>query len=204
MRRLMISLAMTALVATSTILGSPQVRAQNEPIKLGEHRFTQTATLVNVNRMGGIAVSGYLDCTQAWDDMQAAIQQDASERHADLTLEVRLSGSFVGPNFTATQYVGRSKVVTVTYSSGIARQCLVPGISPPYPWTTLYGYPVGQPQWLYSSTGKFAPGPIHIESEGAGVLLAQTFDAAHPELGPVDSYSMDLYSLSGWNLKAVR
>jgi hypothetical protein len=153
-----------------------------------EHSFDSTVDQVLVNRYGGITISGTLDCSTQVADVYGG----AANIPENTTV-------FVGKNWTATQYVGRGKVVTASYSSGIASICYTndPGmyygdVTPPWPWSTLYGFPVGETQWVYSSNGKFTAGTIHVE-------LA--VDSSELAVGADTHY---FYDFSGWDLRATR
>ncbi|MFA6112192.1 MAG: hypothetical protein WDA75_25825 [Candidatus Latescibacterota bacterium] len=153
-----------------------------------EHSFGSTVDQVLVNRYGGITISGTLDCTAAVADLYGG----AANIPADTTV-------LVSKSWTATQYVGRNKVVTASYDSGIASVCYTndpvfmgDAAEAPWPWSTLYAYPVGETQWVYSSTGKFGTGPIHVELTLEGVPLTVGEDTHY------------FYDFSGWNLRATR
>lgn len=152
-----------------------------------EHSFTGTVDQVLVNRYGGITVSGTLDCSE----QVAAIYGGVENIPADTTI-------YVGKQWTATQYVGRGKAVTASYSSGIASVCfnnnpaLEVGTSAPWTWATLYGFPVGTTQWVYSDNGKFSAGAIHVEL---------TLEGSELQVGEDTHY---FYSFSGWDLRAVK
>jgi hypothetical protein len=155
-----------------------------------EHSFTGTVDKVLVNRYGGITVSGTMDCTAE----VAAIYGGEENVPADTTV-------YVGKQWTATQYAGRGKVITASYSSGIASICYTndpavmawPGYSEaPYPWSTLYGFPVGETQWVYSDNGKFGAGAIHVEL---------TLEGSELQAGEDTHY---FYDFSGWNLRATK
>ena len=153
-----------------------------------EHSFTGTVDQVLVNRYGGITVSGRMDCSEQVADIYGG----AENIPAGTTV-------FVGKQWTATQYVGRGKVITASYSSGIASVCFTNDpavfggdVTPPWPWGTNYGFPVGTTQWVYADNGKFAAGAIHVEL---------TLDSVELQVGTDTHY---FYSFSGWNLRAVR
>jgi hypothetical protein len=152
-----------------------------------EHSIGATVDQVLVNRYGGITVSGTLDCTA----VVAEIFGGAENIPADTTV-------LVGKSWTATQYVGRNKVVTASYSSGIASVCytndpvfMQEAEVAPWPWSTRYGYPVGETQWVYSSNGKFATGLIHVELTIEGVPLVIT--------NGENTDTHYFYAFSGWD-----
>jgi len=152
-----------------------------------EHSLVSTVDQVLVNKYGGISVSGQLDCSVQVADIYGG----AEFIPADTSV-------FVSKNWTATQYVGRGKAITASYSSGIASVCYTndPGmyygdVTAPWPWSTQYAYPVGETQWVYSSQGKFGTGAIHVELTIDGVLT-------------VDPDTHFFYDFSGWNLRATR
>lgn len=173
-----------ATIAASTVpVGSAS--AENY-----EHSFGSTVDTVLVNRYGGITVSGTLDCTEAVADVYGG----AENIPADTTV-------FVSKSWVATQYVGRGKVVTARWDSGIASVCYTndpfvlswPGYGEaPWPWSTQYAFPVGDPQWVYSSTGKFGAGAIHVE------LTIQSDPLTVGE----DTHTF--YDFSGWNVRAAK
>jgi hypothetical protein len=153
-----------------------------------EHGFTATVDQVLVNRYGGITVSGQLDCSA----QVAAVYGGSENIPADTTV-------YVGKQWTATQYVGRGKAVSASYSSGIASVCFTndPGmyggdVTAPWPWATLYGFPVGTTQWVYADNGKFAAGAIHVEL---------TVDSVTLMVGEDEHY---FYSFSGWDVRVVK
>jgi len=153
-----------------------------------EHSFGATVDQVLVNRYGGITVSGTLDCSAE----VAAIYGGEELIPTDTSV-------FVSKNWTAFQYVGRNKVVTASYSSGIASVCYTndPGmmngdVTAPWSWSTQYAFPVGETQWVYSATGKFATGPIHVELSVDGTSLTVGEDTHY------------FYDFSGWDLRATK
>ena len=167
-----------------------------------------------MNSAGGIKVTGTLDCTTAFNDFVTAVQADPAvtswkNDHGYTGLvDVRLTTltpSGVGwvpvnPHFTATQYVGRTRVISAYYGSGIAQSCHYTDESGPCPWSTLYGFLVGGDQWVYSSTGKFSAGRIHIEMSAQGSIEATAY-AGNVEIA---TFTQDLYGLSGWDLRAQK
>jgi hypothetical protein len=141
--------------------------------------FTITVDRVFVNQFGGIQVEGTMDCTAA---VVAAYPNDADR--PDMVL--------ANPNWEATQYVGRTKVIRATYKSEIASPCYIKDEQGPYRWTTQTPFPDGQPTWLYSPDGKFGPGKIHVEAFGKGA-------------GPIPTVPFpDLYAWGQADLKAQR
>jgi hypothetical protein len=157
-----------------------------------EHSIGATVDQVLVNRYGGITVSGTLDCSSAVVDIFGGAQNIPAD-----------TSVFVSKNWTATQYVGRNKVVTASYSSGIASVCFTNDpnmyygdVTAPWPWSTLYAYPVGETQWVYSSNGKFGTGPIHVELTIEGVPLVIT--------NGENTDTHFFYDFSGWNLRTTR
>jgi hypothetical protein len=156
-----------------------------------EHGFSATVDQVLVNRSGGITVSGLLDCTAAVVSIYGSVDNVPDN-----------TSVFVSKNWTATQYIGRGKVASASYSSGIASVCFTNDpsvyygdVDAPWPWETLYAYPVGTTQWVYSSTGKFASGPIHVELTVTGDLTVGEGDSAQQHL---------FASFSGWDVRAVK
>lgn len=152
-----------------------------------EHGFTATVDLVQVNRYGGITVSGQLDCSAQVADIYGGAESIPAN-----------TSVFVSKSWVATQYVGKGKVVTASYDSGIASVCYTndPGmyygdVTAPWPWQTLYAYPVGETQWVYSPTGKFGSGMIHVELTVTGGLTVGEDDHLFA-------------SFSGWNLRTTR
>lgn len=152
-----------------------------------EHGFTATVDLVQVNRYGGITVSGQLDCSAQVADIYGGAESIPAN-----------TSVFVSKSWVATQYVGKGKVVTASYDSGIASVCFTndPGmyygdVTAPWPWQTLYAYPVGETQWVYSPTGKFGSGMIHVELTVTGGLTVGEDDHLFA-------------SFSGWNLRTTR
>lgn len=173
-----------ALVLAAAALVLPSGSASAETY---EHGFNATVDLVQVNRYGGITVSGQLDCSA----QVAAIYGGAASIPDNTSV-------FVSKSWVATQYVGKGKVVTASYDSGIASVCYTndPGmyygdVTAPWPWQTLYAYPVGETQWVYSQTGKFGSGSIHVELTVSGELT----------VGEDTHY---FYDFSGWNLRTTR
>jgi hypothetical protein len=153
-----------------------------------EHGFTATVDQMLVNRSGGITVSGQLDCSA-----QVAEAYGGAENIPPDT------SVYVGKQWTATQYLGRGKAITASYSSGIASVCFTNDptrfdgdVTAPWPWATLYGFPVGTTQWVYAANGKFAAGAIHVELTVDSVSL------------PVGEDEHFFYSFSGWDVRAVK
>jgi hypothetical protein len=177
-----------ALVLAAGALVLPSGSASAETY---EHGFTATADQVQVNRYGGITVSGQLDCSA----QVAAIYGGAASIPDNTSV-------FVSKSWVATQYVGKGKVVTASYDSGIASVCFTndPGmyygdVTAPWPWQTLYAYPVGETQWVYSQTGKFGSGSIHVELTVSGELTVGEGEGADTHY---------FYDFSGWNLRTTR
>jgi hypothetical protein len=185
-----VAVTATLLAALATTL-LPAGSASAEDLGY-EHSIGATVDQVLVNRYGGITVSGNLDCSAA----VVEIFGDVESIPADTSV-------FVSKSWTATQYVGRNKVVTASYSSGIASVCFTNDpnmqygdVAAPWPWSTLYAYPVGETQWVYSGSGKFATGPIHVELTIEGVPLVIT--------NGENTYTHYFYDFSGWNLRATK
>jgi hypothetical protein len=182
LRRVLAVSATLLATAATAILPAGSASAEDY-----EHGFSATVDQVLVNRYGGITVSGTLDCSEE----VAAIYGGVANIPENTSV-------FVGKEWTATQYVGRNKVVTATYSSGIASVCFTNDptmyyndVTPPWSWETMYAFPVGGTQWVYSGTGKFTTGPIHVE-------LTVTGDLTVGEDGHLFS------SFSGWNVRTTK
>jgi hypothetical protein len=183
--------AIATLLAALTTALVPMGGASAEDFGY-EHSIGATVDQVLVNRYGGITVSGTLDCTDAVAEIFGSMESIP----ADTTV-------LVSKSWTATQYVGRNKVVTASYSSGIASVCYTndPAFMQeaevaPWPWSTRYAFPVGETQWVYSSNGKFATGPIHIELTIEGVPLVIT--------NGENTDTHYFYDFSGWDLRTTR
>lgn len=171
------------MAATAVVMPAGSASAQDY-----EHSFVSTVDRVVVNRYGGITVSGTLDCSAEVEAIYGGPELIPAN-----------TSVFVSKNWTATQYVGRNKVVTASYSSGIASVCYTndPGmmngdVTAPWSWSTQYGYPVGEVQWVYSATGKFGTGPIHVELAVDGSPLTNGEDTHY------------FYDFSGWDLRATK
>ena len=115
-----------------------------------------SVTKVQVNRMGGITITGLVDCTQA------VTEWGQEEYFAGVNI-----------NWTARQPIGRRGVVTARYESAILSACNDPEDvfpeTPPYPWGTHP--PVTSPAtwWVYPDVGgKFVAGNIHVEVRATG------------------------------------
>jgi hypothetical protein len=151
-----------------------------------EASFDAYADKVLVNKYGGIQVEGWWDCTEA---VEQAYPEEAD----------RPDSVLVNINWDATQYVGRTKVVQVSYDSGIAGECYKKDEAGPYRWSTFSDYPMGQPMWMYSPDGKFGSGKVHIDVEGVGGW------AVYYDADPLPfRYEGGLYSFTQADLKAVR
>jgi hypothetical protein len=177
--------ATTTLVAAMTLALVPTGSASAEGY---EHSVYSTVDQVLVNKAGGITVSGRLDCSARVADIYGGV----ANIPAGTTV-------FVGKQWTATQYVGRGKAITASYSSGIASVCFTNDpamyngdVTPPWSWSTLYAFPVGQTQWVYSPQGKFGAGAIHVELTIEGVPLTVGEDTHY------------FYGFSGWDLRATK
>lgn len=191
---------LAALVAVSAAIATVVVPSSGATAADTEQAIYATVGLVQVNKAGGITVSGSLDCT----DQVAAIYGGA-EKIPDGTLVM------VNMNWDALQYVGKNRTVFAEYDSGIASICytnLDPSLFPdwvdldaPYSWDTRYAYPVGTVQWVYSRDGKFAAGPIHIELNVYGSLTVVEESDPPGDPQAVDYY---LYDFSGWDLRATK
>ena len=77
-----------------------------------EHSFVATADQVLVNRYGGITVSGKLDCSAEVADIYGGEENIPAD-----------TSVFVSKNWTATQYAGKGKVITASYSSCSSCTC---------------------------------------------------------------------------------
>jgi len=181
--RRVIAVSATLLATAATAI----LPAGSASADFSEHSFSATVNQVLVNRYGGITVSGNLDCSAAVADIYGGVENIPAD-----------TSVFVSKSWTATQYVGRNKVVTATYDSGIASVCYTNDptmyygdVTAPWPWATLYAFPVGETQWVYSGTGKFATGPIHVELTVTGSLI-------------VGQDEHLFTSFSGWDLRATK
>lgn len=141
---LIAALAMASLLATTAM-----------PAAAADYEVSPTVTIdqVRVNRMGGITINGTVDCTADVTAMyDGAIPENTT--------------MFVNVNWEASQMVGKNNVIYATYLSGIASICytndpaFAAGLGT---WQTLFPFPTGTEQWVYSRDGKFSPGPIHVE-----------------------------------------
>lgn len=191
---------LAALVAASAALAATVAPASSATAADTEQAISATVELVQVNKMGGITVSGSLDCT----DQVAAIYGGLENVPAD-------TEALVNVNWDALQYVGKNKTVFAEYDSGIASMCFTnkdPSAYPdwldtdrPYSWQTRYAYPVGTVQWVYSRDGKFAAAPIHVELTVNGSL--SVWEESDPPGDPryVDYFLTDF---SGWDLRATK
>jgi hypothetical protein len=112
-----------------------------------------TIDRVWVNRYGGITAEGRLWCPTA---------QDLFPGFQDIVLNV---------NWDATQYIGRKTAITARYESYFGSLC---DETPPPVWQTMKFAPGGGAEvgWIYSTSGKFATGSIHVEAEAYGGFLA--------------------------------
>lgn len=146
---------------------------------IGEKTFTLIADTVLVNKGGGITVSGTLDCTAA-----------VEEAYEGSTIPSEFA-VFTNVNWRATQYVGRGKVVTAVWESAVASVCYGSPFEGSGTWQTRYPYPSGAIQWVYSATGKFQAGTIHIEVWSEGEI-------------PVGEDSYLLATWGGYDLKAIK
>ena len=192
-RRLLAALAAVSAALAVTVAPSSSAAAADT-----EQAIYATVDLVQVNRMGGITVSGSLDCS----DQVAAIYGGAANIPADTMVVVNM-------NWDAIQYVGKNKTVFAEYDSGIASICytnmdpsMFPDwldLDPPYSWQTRYAYPVGTVQWVYSRDAKFAAAPIHIELTVNGSLVVS--EESDPPGDPQD-VEYFLTDFSGWDLRA--
>lgn len=168
-----------------------------------EATFSATVTQVLVNRAGAITVSGTIDCTAAVLDAYRQVRGEDAAIPENTTV-------FININWDAAQNVGRTKVVSAQYRSGIAHVCFnnnpdIPtnaegtqhlSTTAPWSWATLYPYPQGSTQWVYATNGKFASGPIRIDLAVTADPEGYTFE--------VDGVTFSLYHWSSWNLRAMR
>lgn len=179
------------LVRTGALLGMLAVvlaLAGTGPrgVEADEASFDAVADKAWVNKYGGIQVEGWWDCTEA---VEQAYPEEAD----------RPDSVLVNINWDAYQYVGRTKVVQVSYESGIAGECYKKDEAGPYRWSTLSAFPMGQPMWMYSSDGKFGSGKVHIDVTAVGGW------AVYYDSDPVPfRYENGLYSFTQADLKAVR
>ena len=185
-------MAVSAALATVVVPSSSATAADIE------QSIYATVDRVQVNKMGGITVSGSVDCT---DQVAAIYGGDVDSIPADTIVVVNM-------NWDALQYVGKGKTVFAEYDSAIASICytnmdesLFPDwvdLVAPYSWETRYPYPTGTVQWVYSRDGKFAAGPIHIELTAIGGLTVTEGS------DPPQDVEYFLYDFSGWNLRATK
>lgn len=192
---------LAALIAVSAAIATVVAPWGSATAADTEQAISATVDLVKVNKVGGITVSGSLDCTE----QVAALYGGDVESIPEDTMVV------VNMDWTALQYVGKNRTVFAEYDSGIASICYTnmdPSLFPdwvdleaPYSWDTRYAYPVGTVQWVYSRDGKFAAGPIHIELYSYGSLSVYEESDPPGNGGWVDYY---LYDFSGWNLRATK
>lgn len=207
MRRLrrFATVALAAVGLSLSTFGNAVSIAQeyDHPVS-GEYAFDMSATQALVNSAGGLFVAGQLSCpsatiTQALSD---AVQMAVNDGFTEADNASLADGAvFANANWVATQYVGRTKVVTARYDSGIASPCYgFPG-GPPYDWRTLYPYPVGGDQWIYADNGKFATGRIHVEIFGTASPTINVYNPSHDFLA---AYTAVFYNTSGWDLRAAR
>lgn len=138
-------LALAALIG-----GMVALPATARPAAAQELPFSIVIDKAEVNQYGGIRVEGTADCTAAVE----AYYPNPADRPDQV---------LIGPWWTATQYVGKTKAISVAYESGIARPCYIKREAGPYRWYTVTAYPDSHPTWLYSPDGKFSPGRVHIE-----------------------------------------
>ena len=216
-------LGILGLGCALALASAAAVQAQEDDVYqvwMGERSFSAVAAKAYVNPTGGLTVTGTLDCSdevEAFvDDVEAWLISEGFAGTGDeieVVLVSRMESTDgdagwvpVNPRWTAFQYVGRTKVVTASYPSGIAQPCYLEGTPSPYAWQTLYGFPVGQTQWVYSTTGKFGAGSVRIEIDAQGYLGATaTVNGQTVMIGDqiVQFYS-DLYDFSGWDLRAQK
>ena len=206
MRRFMrfATVALAVGLSLSTFGNAVSIAQEYEHPVSGEYAFDMSATQALVNSAGGLLVTGQLSCpsatiTQALSD---AVQKAVSDGFTDADNASLQDGAvFANANWVATQYVGRTKIVTARYDSAIASPCYGLSGGPPYDWRTSYPFPVGGDQWIYSDNGKFTTGRIHIEIVGGASQTINVYNASQDFLV---AYTAVFYNFSGWDLRAVR
>lgn len=161
--------------------------------------MTATVNKVLVSRLGGITVSGTMNCKAAVDAYYADLNETVPD---NLTVLVTVQ-------WTATQPVGRNKSVTATWRAEHLNPCynsnpdisgaeLCPVAPVPCSWITSFQNSSDTPYYVYPTNGKFAPGPIHVDltTEGSNYIF---IDGVLQ-----DGVSIDVFSVTGFNLRAVR
>jgi hypothetical protein len=112
-----------------------------------------TVDRVYLNKTGGITAEGLVSC------------RTMAEAVPDF---VRLTGAYIGINWTATQYVGRKTAIHGSYGSDIANSCYDPARpSQPVRWRSMHPGPGNEAvtAWVYGVDGRFAAGTIIIEGD---------------------------------------
>lgn len=112
-------------------------------------------------------------------------------------------------SWTASQPVGKNKIIQATFESDHMATCYNtysgwPQSGPDgYSWiTSNFGSPE-TPFYVYSPNGKFSPGPVHVD-----VWTGETaymWISGEPMLdGEGNHVTIEFYKLLGYDLKAVR
>lgn len=155
-----------ALVATFAVvaiaaMGAPPA-ASDVAVDQEQHPNVFTVQQVLVNKGGSITISGRIDCTEAMTTW--ALVDDPA------------GGSV---SWTARQAVGRKGVVSAHYEPAIATLCYVPGVAPPYGWSTNPPFTSPEIWWIAPDVGgKFTAGPIHVEARFVGEPWSDAPEAA--------------------------
>ncbi len=142
-------------------------------------------------------MSGTVDCTA---DVKAYYEGLGEPVPLNLTVVTNTP-------WTATQPAGRHNSITVTWNPDHATNCYntnpsipgagqCPALSPaPCSWiTSIQGST--NPLYLYAANGKFVPGPIHVD-------VTTTYGYVFIN-GALQDYRIEVYSVTGFNLRAVR
>ncbi len=160
--------------------------------------MTATVSQVLVNRLGGITASGTMNCTNDVTAYYAGVGQQVP---ANLTV-------VTGPSWTATQPAGRHTSITASWNPDHANPCyntnpsipgaeLCPAGAPaPCSWITSHFGSSDTPFYVYATNGKFVPGPIHVDLiTTTGYVFIN---------GVLQDYTIEVFSATGFNLRAVR
>lgn len=182
------------MLAVLVAIGAPATATAEEPI---------TLTQVLVNKLGGITITGTVDCAA----VVAAVDWNGEE--AGLGTEPENLSVAVNMNWSATQPVGRTKSVSASWGSSFLTPCYntYPGWgavgAAAYAWTTHSSLGSTTTAWVYPSAGKFAAGFMHVEVVTSD--YAFLWVGGEPLIdGNGDHVTVEFARRVGFDVKAVR
>lgn len=184
------------LVLTLAGLIGPLAIATAGPAGAVPYGIAVVPTQVLVDRLGGITVSGTVDCTA---EVEAAFPGGVP---ANLTV-------LAAVNWWAYQPAGRRKMIHAANNPSHAWTCynsspdpqlgpVCGGSAGPCRWITSNYGTSSTPFYVYSLDGRFVRGWIHVDTQGTGGYVILGGERRE------DLDLTDMFALVGYDLRAVR